>query len=111
MKSLIAILVLLSLSACTTSSSSVSVGEEGLLLKATAVAVSEQAYDELTDVAVAEDIIGFSQMSLEGKLFLIEKNTRVLVIDRTFFRSKVRILEGEYFGRSGWVSEEHVKGF
>lgn len=112
MKSLVAILILLSCAiACGASSNSVNVGKEGFLLRATAVAVNEQAYDELTDAAVAKDEMGFALMRLNGKLFLIEKKTKVLVINRTFFRSKVRILEGEYLGRSGWVATEFVKRY
>jgi len=89
------------------------VSEEGRLFTAnskdTAVAVSEQALDELLDAFLAGDKIGYTQMMIAGRWFPVENNTKVLIIDRTFLRRKVRILEGEYYGRSGWVPMEFVK--
>lgn len=73
------------------------------------VAVDEGAYDELIDVVIAKDNIGLMNLMLAGKVFNVQNNTKVLVIDIGRFRTKVRILEGENWGMAGWVPYEFVR--
>ena len=93
------------------SSTMVSIGDEAKL-KASSdtipVAIDEKAFDELTKAAVAGDDIGFAQIFLEGRAFPISSGTKVKVIDQTMFRRKIRILEGDKLGMSGWVDSELV---
>lgn len=73
------------------------------------MAVSEQALEELIKAFVAKDKYGQAELMIQGKWFPVENNTKVLVIDRSFARRKVRILEGKHKGRAGWVPMEFVK--
>jgi hypothetical protein len=68
------------------------------------VSVSEQAYDEFQTLAIAEDLIGIAQLVADGVAFTVPSGTAALVIDRGFEKRRVRILEGEHAGRTGWVT-------
>jgi len=90
-----------------------SVGDEGRLyvegLDLVGVATTKEALDELTKASVARDSIGYSNVYLEGRAFQVESNTKVLILDITFATRKIRILEGDYYGQSGWVPYEWVR--
>jgi len=107
------ILIILSYISCATPESSVSVGKEGRLYSEGSldlpVAVSEQALEETVQAFVSKDKYGQAELMIQGKWFPVENNTKVLVIDRSFARRKVRILEGKHKGRAGWVPMEFVK--
>jgi len=96
----------------------VPVGQEGILdIGADAstiitVAPSIQAFDALITAARHNDALGMMELELAGEIFCPFQGTRVLVIDRggfLFSRTQVRILEGEFIGRSGWVCSEFVR--
>ncbi len=73
------------------------------------LAVSEFYFDEFTQLSIARDEIGFRKMVSEGKLFTVKNGTAVKVIDLKFLgKTKVRILEGDYLGESGWIASEFV---
>lgn len=91
----------------------VSVGEAGILRLPSSsddiiVSVSEVALERFIKASIANDRLGVAQMVLNGEGFLVQSGTKILVIDSTTFQRKVRILEGEHFGRSGWVPYEWV---
>jgi hypothetical protein len=90
----------------------ISVGEEGRLYSGgelVPVAISKEAFDEWTKARVAKDKDGQVLLLASGKILTPQKGTKVLVIDTGMFMRKVRILEGEYKGRSGWVATEYIK--
>lgn len=90
----------------------VSIGQEGILesgAELVPVAVSKEAFDEWTKARVANDKYGMGLLLASGKILTPKRGTKVLVIDRATFIRKVRILEGEYVGMSGWVAVEYVK--
>jgi len=92
-------------------SDSLGTGEEGKLYTGTGivgVAITEEALDELTKAAIAKDSIGYQNVFLEGKAFLVDDYTKILVIEIKFSKEKVRVLEGDYYGKSGWVPTEWV---
>jgi len=92
-------------------SDNLKIGEEGRLvsdLDEITVAIDEKALDDFIDAAIAKDTIGYTQMLNSGQLFLVPKNTKVLVLDNKLFTTKIRILEGEHYGKSGWVPFEKV---
>jgi hypothetical protein len=60
------------------------------------------------DVVSARDKEGFIQLTLKGKVFWVPDLTSVRVIDSGFFKVKVRILEGDHYGQSGWVARERI---
>lgn len=89
-----------------------SVGQKGVLSSVNEympVAVTEAAFDELTKARAAKDKAGQMQLLTSGKTFMVKSGTKVLVIDSTFAKRKIRILEGEHGGKAGWVGVERVK--
>jgi hypothetical protein len=101
---------------CTSASgpiSRVTVGSKARLhvddKEAIPVAASEQSFDRLTKASVAEDTLGIAELAVSGMMFEVPNDTRVLVIDEGFLRTQIRVLEGDHFGRTGWVPFEWVK--
>ena len=96
-------------------SSFLAVGEDGILNNNSVktncngnsiLGTSKENYDELTKTLVADDRLGYLQMIGNGQIFLVENCTKVKKIGGSFAISEVRILEGEYFGTSGWIAFE-----
>lgn len=102
----------------TTQSSILGVGEEGVLnnnsdkndVSGVAIlAVDEKAFDDFTQASIADDKLGYSQMLGAGRLFVVDNGTAVKVIDIKFLgKTEVRVLEGDYFGESGWIASEFI---
>lgn len=95
------------------SSTSVSIGQNGILYDGVPdgsipVAINEDAFNEFNQAIVAKDSYGIGLMIMSGQVFKVPSKTKVLVIDRSLFRSRIRILEGPYQGSSGWVPYEWV---
>ena len=94
-----------------------SLGEEGILHNGTSdpnimVATTKSALDELTKACTRNDKYGVAEMFLAGKVFGPAQGVKVLVLDASGFvgsTRQIRILEGEYKGRKGWVPYEFVK--
>ena len=81
-------------------------GDDVLLVVSEGVvplAVNEQAYDAFMKLAIAKDYLGMAQMEADGLLFSVPSGTKARIIDRGFERRLVRIMDGKYFGRSGWI--------
>lgn len=100
-----------------TQSSILGVGEEGILnnnsdkndVSGVAIlAVDEKAFDDFIQAQIADDKLGYSQMLGAGRFFVVDNGTAVKVIDTGFAKRKVRILEGEHLGKSGWIPYEFV---
>jgi len=92
-------------------SASVGVGQDGRVVVdsgSVVVCVSPQAYERFVKMAVANDTLGMSNLTAQGGAFLVPSGTRVRVIDRRLERREVRILEGPFAGRSGWVTSSSV---
>jgi hypothetical protein len=91
---------------------SVHIGEEGILNSGgelVPVAIDQAAFDEFTKARVANDQEGMVQMIAQGYIFSVDKNTKVRVIDSQMFIRKIRILEGNFQGKAGWVASEYIK--
>ena len=73
------------------------------------VCTSKDAYDEFLQLAVAKDYLGMSQMEAAGRLFRVPSGTKARVIGTGFEKREVRIMDGENFGRSGWVTSSLVQ--
>lgn len=89
----------------------VSVGDTAVLSvesEAVLLAVTEESFDELVEASVAKDYLGMAELMAIGAVFEVPNHTKVLVIDRAFGKKKVRILEGDEFGRAGWVPYEFL---
>lgn len=73
------------------------------------LAVDEESMDLWTKACVAKDYIGMAQLEASGRVFPVPNGTKVLVIDSSFAIKKVRVLEGDAYGKSGWLPYEWVK--
>jgi len=67
------------------------------------------AFDEWGKAQVANDSHGRTSLLASGDVFGVDKGTRVLVIDDASLKRKVRILNGEKEGFSGWVAVDYLK--
>jgi hypothetical protein len=72
------------------------------------------ANEELTKMAVNHDQEGFGMMLLSGRAFAVPAGTKVRVLDTIFTFGilptslHVRVVEGKYYGRDGFVPFEWV---
>ena len=73
------------------------------------LALNKEALDLWTEACVAKDYIGMAQLESVGKVFPVPNGTRVLVINSAFAVRQVRVLEGNAYGRSGWLPYEWLK--
>jgi hypothetical protein len=72
---------------------------------------SREAYDEITKIAVSHDQEGLAMLVLSERAFAVPAGTKVRVLGRIGFLStgtEVRILEGDRYGRVGFVPSEWV---
>jgi hypothetical protein len=76
------------------------------------VASDKGALDAFTKAAVSDDKEGVAALILAGRLWPVKGGTKVRVIGYGGFlnatETQVRILEGGYYGGSGWVASEEV---
>jgi hypothetical protein len=72
------------------------------------VAVDEDSFNRLLDAAYAKDTTTMKVMFLGGKLFTVDNNTPVLVLDKAVFKHlqsvfKIRVLKGQNADKVGWL--------
>ena len=86
---------------------------EGFVLsgngRETIIAATKEALDEIVKAELADDNTALAQMVSEGRAFRVADLTRIMLIDSDDSMRKVRILESDAIGRSGWVPHEWVK--
>lgn len=70
------------------------------------LAVDKEAHEQLGNAFLAKDWAGVAELISAGKVFGVPQGLKVLVIDRDYGIRKVRIQEGEFINRAGWVVEE-----
>jgi hypothetical protein len=75
------------------------------------VPVDDAAEREYERSSEASDDLGISNLKGAGKLLLVQNGTRVRVIGHRWMESKyeLRILEGEFKGKSGWVRRAFLR--
>ena len=73
-----------------------------------ALGTTKAACEALTKAAVIGDRQGFMQIIMSGRGFGVPPGIKVLVLDRTIGLCEVRLLEGRFQGRSGWLEVEFV---
>lgn len=89
----------------------VGIGEEGYISVPSpkaVIALTENGYKEITKIYLANDMIGVGDFLLSGKGFAVPNGTKVLVVDTSVGARKVRVLEGDSIGESGWIAYEWV---
>ncbi len=72
------------------------------------VGVTKDYYDEMFKLIAIKDNLGVSQMVMDGKVLMVDNGTAIKVIGSTMASREVRITEGKYIGKSGWVPNEMV---
>ncbi len=97
----------------TTSSNIKSIGQRGKLFSekdsSVLIAVDEKSLKELIKVFAADDEAGFAELLISGKVFEVNNNTNVLILDVGYGSYKIRILDGERAYETGWTFKEFVK--
>lgn len=73
------------------------------------LAINKNSFDEFVNAAIANDTYGIANLIAAGKVFTVPNNTKVLIIEGSVGKVKVRILEGKHTGESGWVPKEWIK--
>ena len=71
--------------------------------------VTDADLDAFTKASVAGDKAGVAELYLAGRIIDTPSGTRVLVIDRSTFKRKVRLMDGPRTGQTGWVPYEWVQ--
>jgi hypothetical protein len=71
--------------------------------------MDEKAYDEFYGALVAKDDRGRYELELSGRVLMVAANTRVLVLELGFLKDRVRILEGQWAEKVGYVTSDWVK--
>ena len=66
-------------------------------------------FDECTQLSIVKDYLGLGEMEANGQLYLVDAETKALVIGESFAAYQVRIESGDYFGKSGWIIRESCK--
>ena len=87
-------------------------GAEGRLssgVEKVAVATDLKAFDEWNKSLISKDQHGMLAMLVSDRVLSVPADTRVKVIERKWSKTRVRILEGDFAGRAGWVPYEWVK--
>lgn len=97
----------------TASRSMLDIGQEGIIdcgIGTCAVAMTEEAWHNHKKALQAKDHYGTTTLIVAGKLVTVEKGVRVMVInhDSDEALTKVRLMEGRNYGKSGWVPYEHL---
>jgi hypothetical protein len=73
------------------------------------VATTQEIDDEFNKALTNKDVHGYNQLFAQGKMFRVKSGTKALVIDRTMNMSQVRLLEGTYEGKAGWLPVEFAR--
>ena len=110
--SFVIITVVLFCAGCDNSHSTPSIGEEGVIDAEGQGYISgardEASFDEMTSAQVAKDKLGELNLAAQGQAAILDRGTRVKVIDAKWAKVRVRVLSGTYFGDAFWVSADCV---
>lgn len=90
------------------------IGSEIRLADEVAAAISREMYKEYAETVMARDIEGWKMMKSSGKVFDLPAGTKIRVVN--FEGSwgsiaKIRVVEGTYYAKEGWVASEAVTGY
>lgn len=73
------------------------------------VALDDKAWDDLITALSGKDQGALDSLAGSGSVLKVENNTRVRLLQTMMGRTKVRILEGPYVKREGWVGERWLR--
>lgn len=72
------------------------------------LATDTDSLSRLTQLSNAGDTEGALGLVLAGRAFLVDSDVQARIIDTGIFSSEVRILEGDQYGKSGWLPVEFI---
>lgn len=73
------------------------------------LASDKETYEEMIRAAAIKDEYGWKALILDKRIFLVNSETKILILDSKDVSLKVRILEGNLIRQEGWVSSDTVK--
>lgn len=73
------------------------------------IGTNKEDLKALDKAAIAGDKQAVIEMYYQGRAFAVPSGTKVLFIDSSWAGRKIRILEGDYKGKSGWVSRDYIQ--
>ena len=73
------------------------------------VAVDEKALDELMNALPAGNTERMDELIQSGRVFQVDNDTSVRIVEAGFAKIKVRVIEGSLVMFEGWVSERWVR--
>jgi hypothetical protein len=73
------------------------------------VAVDERALDELMNALPAGNTENVDELIQSGRVFQVDNDTSVRIVELGFAKIKVRVIEGSLVMFEGWVSERWVR--
>lgn len=79
--------------------------ESGLVV----IVKKEKYRKKFHDALNTDNTFGIMLQLLMGRIFDVENNTKVAILDKNAQATKVKILEGEYAAKVGWVPNEWIK--
>ena len=74
-----------------------------------AIARDEASFGDVSHALAIEDYLGLLELMARNKAFAVPAGTKVKVLENGFFKTKVRVLEGDMTGAAGWVPAEWVR--
>ncbi|MBA7670164.1 hypothetical protein ES703_78308 [subsurface metagenome] len=89
-------------------------GERGYLhsgVGQVVLGVDKKTLKEMNAAVIAKDTFGLDKLIKSGRIFTVPDGTKILMLDSgwSFLVEKVRILDGKYRGKAGWVPYERVR--
>lgn len=77
--------------------------------EAVIVATEKKYLDDFFNAKRLNDTYGIGELVMAGKIFDVKNCTKILILNKGVFTTKIRVLEGEKIGMSGWVDTERIK--
>lgn len=77
--------------------------------EAVIVATEKKYLDDFFNAKRLNDTYGIKELFVAGKIFDVKNCTKILILNKGFLTIKIRVLEGEKEGMSGWVDTERIK--
>ncbi len=85
------------------------VGNQVTISMASMLAVDDDALSAMNDLQQVDDQVGLNMLLRDGRAFMLNEGTDILIIDSRFNMVRVRALEGPNSGMTGWVQAGRVR--
>ncbi len=85
------------------------VGNQVTISMASILAVDDDALSVMNDLQQVDDQVGLNMLLRDGRAFMLNEGTDILIVDSRFNTVRVRALEGPNSGMTGWVQAGRVR--